>query len=104
MLKNRSLSLFVMALCSVLLLNGCWKKKETAMQVMPKPHVTVERASYKPYMEKFNFPGRVEAVNIVTLKARVAGVGAADGQKAVPVLPELSEGRVELRVGPEGVE
>ena len=78
MLKNRSLSLCVMGLCSVLLLSGCWKKKDpAAMQMMQmaqqKPHVTVERASYKSYMEKFNFPGRVEAVNIVTLKARVAG-------------------------------
>ncbi|MBO4521441.1 MAG: efflux RND transporter periplasmic adaptor subunit [Alphaproteobacteria bacterium] len=74
MLKNRSLSLFAMALSSVLLLNGCWKKKETtAMQMVQKPHVTVERASYKSYMEKFNFPGRVEAVSTVTLKARVAG-------------------------------
>lgn len=74
MLKNRSLSLFAMALGSVLLLNGCLKKKETtAMQMAQKPHVTVERASYKPYTERFNFPGRVEAVNTVTLKARVAG-------------------------------
>lgn len=43
------------------------------MQMVQKPHVTVERASYKSYMEKFNFPGRVEAVSTVTLKARVAG-------------------------------
>ena len=74
MLKNRTLSLFTMTLGSALLLSGCWKKNETtAMQMLQKPRVTTEKAVYKPYTEKFNFPGRVEAVNTVTLKARVAG-------------------------------
>lgn len=73
MLKSRSLSLLTMILGSVLLLNACVKKKEASVRVEQKPHVTVEKASYKPYMERFNFPGRVEAVSTVTLKARVAG-------------------------------
>ncbi len=73
MLKNRSLSFFVATLASVLMLNGCWKKKETAVQPVQKPHVTVERAAYKTYTERFNFPARVDAVNSVVLKARVAG-------------------------------
>ena len=74
MLKNRSFFLFSMALSSVLLLNGCLKKNEKAVpQTMPKPSVMVEKAAYKSYTERFVFPGRVEAVNIVTLKARVAG-------------------------------
>ena len=74
MLKNRALSLFTMALSSVLLLNGCLKKDEKApVQTVQKPHVTIEKATYKPYTERFYFPGRVEAVSTVTLKARVAG-------------------------------
>ena len=73
MLKNRSLSFFALAVTSVLLLNGCLKKKEAAVQVVQKPHVTVEKAGYKSYTERFNFPGRIDAVNSVTLKARVAG-------------------------------
>lgn len=74
MLNKRSLSLFTMAFSSVLLLNGCLKKNETAVpQAMQKPHVMIEKAAYKPYTERFNFPGRVDAVNTVTLKARVAG-------------------------------
>ena len=65
-----------MALSSVLLLNGCLKENEktaAAPGMMPKPHVSVEKAAYKTYTERFDFPGRVEAVNTVTLKARVAG-------------------------------
>lgn len=74
MFKKRSLSLFTMTLGSVLLLNGCLKKNETtAVRIPQKPKVTIEKAMYKPYTERFNFPGRVEAVNTVTLKARVAG-------------------------------
>ena len=73
MLKNHSLSFFAAALASVLMLNGCWKKKETAPQSVQKPHVTVEQAAYKTYTERFNFPARVDAVNSVVLKARVAG-------------------------------
>ncbi len=73
MLKNRSLSFFALAVTSVLLLNGCLKKKEATVQVVQKPHVTVEKAGYKSYTERFSFPGRIDAVNSVTLKARVAG-------------------------------
>ncbi|MGN1079313.1 MAG: efflux RND transporter periplasmic adaptor subunit [Alphaproteobacteria bacterium] len=73
MLKNRSLSFFALAVTSVLLLNGCLKKKEAAVQVVQKPHVTIEKAGYKSYTERFNFPGRIDAVNSVALKARVAG-------------------------------
>ena len=74
MLKNRSLTLVVMVLGAVLSLNGCFKKKETAVaRVVQKPHVMVEKAAFKPYVERFNFPGRVEAVSSVALKARVAG-------------------------------
>ncbi len=73
MFKNRSLSFFAVVAVSVLLLNGCLKKKETAVQVIQKPHVTVEKARYKSYTERFNFPGRIDAVNSVALKARVAG-------------------------------
>ena len=73
MLKNRSLSFFACAVASVLMLNGCLKKKDAAVQVVQKPHVTVEKAGYKAYTERFSFPGRVDAVNSVTLKARVAG-------------------------------
>lgn len=73
MLKNRTLPLFAMSLGAVLLLGGCLKKKEAAPVQMPKPHITVEKAAYRSYTERFNFPGRVEAVSTVTLKARVAG-------------------------------
>ena len=73
MLKNRSLSFFVLAVTSVLLLNGCLKKKEATVQVVQKPHVTVEKAGYRSYTERFSFPGRIDAVNSVALKARVAG-------------------------------
>lgn len=73
MLKRRFLSYFALMLVSVVMLNGCLKKKETTAQVVQKPHVTVEKAVYKAYTERFNFPGRVDAVNTVTLKARVAG-------------------------------
>lgn len=73
MLKNRSLSFFALAVTSVFLLSGCLKKKEAAVQVVQKPHVTIEKAGYKSYTERFNFPGRIDAVNSVTLKARVAG-------------------------------
>ncbi|MBR4127426.1 MAG: efflux RND transporter periplasmic adaptor subunit [Alphaproteobacteria bacterium] len=73
MFEKRSLSVFVMAFGAVLLLNGCGKKNNQPVQVAQKPHVTVEKAVYKPYTERFDFPGRVEAVNTVTLKARVAG-------------------------------
>ena len=73
MLKNRSLSFFALAVTSVLLLNGCLKKKEATVQVVQKPHVTVEKAGYKSYTERFSFPGRIDAVNSVSLKARVAG-------------------------------
>ncbi len=73
MLKSRSLSFFVLTLTSVLLLNGCLKKKEVTIQTVQKPHVSVERAGYKTYTERFNFPGRIDAVNSVSLKARVAG-------------------------------
>ena len=73
MFEKRSLSVFVMAFGAVLLLNGCGKKNNQPVQMAQKPHVTVEKAVYKPYTERFDFPGRVEAVNTVTLKARVAG-------------------------------
>lgn len=73
MLKNRSLSFFALAVASVLLLNGCLKKKEATVRTVQKPHVTVEKAGYKSYTERFNFPGRIDAVNSVALKARVAG-------------------------------
>ena len=75
MLKNRSLLLLTAGIGTVFALSGC--SKEDSGQAMPqtvqKPHVTVEKAVYRPYTERFNFPGRVEAVNTVTLKARVAG-------------------------------
>lgn len=73
MFEKRSLSVFVMAFGAVLLLNGCGKKNNQPVQTMQKPHVTVEKTVYKPYTERFDFPGRVEAVNTVTLKARVGG-------------------------------
>ena len=73
MFEKRSLSVFVMAFGAVLLLSGCGKKNNQPVQTTQKPHVTVEKAVYKPYTERFDFPGRVEAVNAVTLKARVAG-------------------------------
>ena len=73
MFEKRSLSVFVMAFGAVLLLSGCGKKNNQPVQTAQKPHVTVEKAVYKPYTERFDFPGRVEAVNTVTLKARVAG-------------------------------
>ncbi len=74
MLKKRALFLFTVTLSSALLLSGCLKKNEkAAVQAPQKPHVTVEKAVYKPYTERFYFPGRVEAVSTVTLKARVAG-------------------------------
>ena len=73
MLKNRMLSLVTLTVGSVFLLNGCSKKNDAASMPVQKPHVTVEKATYRSYTEKFNFPGRVEAVNTVTLKARVAG-------------------------------
>ena len=54
MLKNRSLTLVVMVLGAVLSLSGCFKKKETAVaRVVQKPHVMVEKAAYKPYVERF---------------------------------------------------
>ena len=73
MFKSRSFSYFAMIVTSVLLLEGCLKKKEATMPTVQKPHVTVEKAVYKTYTERFNFPGRVDAVNSVSLKARVAG-------------------------------
>lgn len=71
--KIRSLSVFVFVVTSVALLGGCLKKKETVAPVAPKAHVTVAKATYRTYTERFEFPGRVDAVNSVTLKARVAG-------------------------------
>lgn len=72
MLKIRR-SFFVLALSSLVLLNGCLKKKDVAAPAAPKPHVTVSEAVKRTYVERFDFPGRVSAVDEVTLKARVAG-------------------------------
>lgn len=50
-----------------------FEKERSRSSGCSKPHVTVEKAGYKSYTERFNFPGRIDAVNSVTLKARVAG-------------------------------
>ncbi|MGN0904286.1 MAG: efflux RND transporter periplasmic adaptor subunit [Alphaproteobacteria bacterium] len=70
---RRSLPVFVFFVLSTALLGGCWKEKKVAAPPAPKPHVTVVDAAKRTYVERFNFPGRVDAVNSVTLKARVAG-------------------------------
>lgn len=73
MLKNRSLSVVALVLMSLSLLNGCLKEKETVAPAAPKPRVTVVNTAYRTYTERFNFPARVDAVDSVALKARVAG-------------------------------
>lgn len=73
MLKNRSLSVVALVFMSLSLLNGCLKEKETAAPAAPKPRVTVVGTAYRTYTERFNFPARIDAVNSVALKARVAG-------------------------------
>lgn len=70
---RRSLPVFVFLVLSTALLGGCWKEKKVAAPPAAKPHVTVVDAAKRTYVERLNFPGRVDAVNSVTLKARVAG-------------------------------
>ena len=60
-------------LAFVLCLSGCFEKKENAAPAAQKQHVSVVKVGYHPYTERFDFPGRIDAVSSVDLKARVAG-------------------------------
>ncbi len=71
--NRRVLSVFALVFSALVVLNGCQKKKEAAAPVAAKPHVTTTAAVKSGYVERFDFPGRVDAVDSVTLKARVAG-------------------------------
>lgn len=57
--------------CSLVALSAC--KKERQVAVVQKPRVTVVAATEQKYVERFDFPARIDAVNNVTLKTRVAG-------------------------------
>lgn len=70
--KSRLALLFTFTACFVAVLSGC-KKQQQQVVAAPKPHVTVTSALEQLYIERFDFPGRIEAVNEVTLKTRVAG-------------------------------
>ena len=67
--RNLSVCLLAFVLC----LSGCFEKKENAAPAAPKQHVSVVKVGYYPYTERFDFPGRIDAVSSVDLKARVAG-------------------------------
>lgn len=71
--KFRRFSLCLIAAASVSGLTGCWKQKQAAAPAAPKPHVTVSKAVYGAYTERYSFPARVDAVESVTLKTRVSG-------------------------------
>ena len=71
--NRRVLSVFALVLSALTALSGCQEKKDAAAPVMMKPHVTVTPAVKSGYVERFDFPGRVDAVDSITLKARVAG-------------------------------
>ena len=58
---------------AVLCLGGCFGKKTDVAPVAQKSHVSVVKVGYQPYTERFDFPGRIDAVSSVDLKARVAG-------------------------------
>ena len=73
MLKNRRVLSVFAIITALVVLNGCQKKSATGQQVAAKPHVTTTTAIKSGYVERFDFPGRVDAVDSVTLKARVAG-------------------------------
>lgn len=60
-------------LAFVLCLSSCFEKKENAAPAAQKQHVSVVKVGYHPYTERFDFPGRIDAVSSVDLKARVAG-------------------------------
>ena len=66
-------NLSVCLLAFVLSLSGCFEKKANVAQTAPKQHVSVVKVGYYPYTERFDFPGRIDAVSSVDLKARVAG-------------------------------
>lgn len=57
--------------CSLVALSAC--KKERQVVAVQKPRVTVVSATEQKYVERFDFPARIDAVNNVTLKTRVAG-------------------------------
>lgn len=59
------------AVCSLVALSAC--KKERQVVAVQKPRVTVVSATEQKYVERFDFPARIDAVNNVTLKTRVAG-------------------------------
>ena len=67
--RNLSVCLLAFVLC----LSGCFEKKANVAQTAPKQHVSVVKVGYYPYTERFDFPGRIDAVSSVDLKARVAG-------------------------------
>lgn len=67
--RNLSVCLLAFVLC----LSGCFEKKANIAQTAPKQHVSVVKVGYYPYTERFDFPGRIDAVSSVDLKARVAG-------------------------------
>ena len=67
--RNLSICLLAFVLC----LSGCFEKKANVAQTAPKQHVSVVKVGYYPYTERFDFPGRIDAVSSVDLKARVAG-------------------------------
>ena len=70
--KKRS---FIMTACvaaTLAFLPAC-KKQRQEVQAMPKQQVTVISAEKQRYTERFDFPGRIEAVDSVTLKTRVSG-------------------------------
>lgn len=73
MLKNRRVLSVFAIIAALIVLNGCQKKSATGQQMVAKPHVTTTSALKSGYVERFDFPGRVDAVDSVTLKARVAG-------------------------------
>lgn len=73
MLKNRRVLSVFAIIAALIVLNGCQKKSATGQQMVAKPHVTTTSAVKSGYVERFDFPGRVDAVDSVTLKARVAG-------------------------------
>ena len=72
MIRNHRFIMTVAAMaCSLVALSAC--KKERQVAVVQKPRVTVVAATEQKYVERFDFPARIDAVNNVTLKTRVAG-------------------------------